>query len=249
MGLAGGPVGAVVINLRLRKTNPRYQPAQKAVRLAQPGQFCQCTPAQQPEVARVARDGDAAQLFDQEIKQPGRDPLAEIFPPPVLAGGIHHVVTLVVRLQQLQNYGGRILQVGVHGRHNVPARGFEAGSEGDLMAEVAREVHPDPAGQAITLRHDEFPAPVLAAIIDQHDFDRAMGFEKGLACLFQRLKQRGQDLLLVVNRDNDGKGILLACHWIRIGLSPFPMQQEPGNRHWTETLRNENETLHSGVTL
>ena len=104
------------------------------MRLVQSGQFCQRPAAQQTEIASVARNGDAAQFFNQKIKHGGGDALAEFFLATIFARGIDHVVTLPVRFEHLHDHGGRILQIRVQRHHHVAARRLQSGGQRELMA-------------------------------------------------------------------------------------------------------------------
>jgi len=137
MRLAGGTAGAVVKNLRLGKTNPRHQPPKKTMRFAQARQLGQRPAADQPEITGIVRDGRAAEFLDQEIKETRRKAFRDGFSPAFAAGGINHVVATPAGLDHFHNHRRRVLQIGIHGDHHVAPRRFEAGGEGELVAEVA----------------------------------------------------------------------------------------------------------------
>ena len=65
-----------------------------------------------------------------------------------------------------------MLQIGIHRHDGFAARGFQPGSERQLMAEVPREFESNVNRMMIALAGNEFPAPILAAVIHQHHLER-----------------------------------------------------------------------------
>ena len=103
--------------------------------------------------------------------------------------------------QEARDLGRVVLEVAVEREDQVAPSGLEAGREGGRLAEVAAE--PDRARPRIApgqLGQDP-PRAVAAAIVDENELDRpprAAGEHR-----VQLAVERGQALLLVMNRDDN----------------------------------------------
>jgi len=98
----------------------------------------------------------------------------------------------------LGNDFGRVLQVRVHGHNGVAARGFQSGREGQLMAEVPRELYAYIHRITATLGGDDLPAPVFAPVVHEHDFQAPGVAERTAANAIQFLEEQGQAYVLRV---------------------------------------------------
>src|SRR5690606_6678503 len=82
---------------------------------------------------------------------------------------MNHLGALLPLLQQLGNDGSRMLQIGVHGDHDLALRRSEAGEQRGLLAEVAAE--PDALDPRVLGREpsDDLEGAISTAIIDDDD--------------------------------------------------------------------------------
>ena len=123
---------------------------------------------------------------------------------PGAAGGAHDFRAIAPGGHERRDDLGRVLQVGVHRHHGVGrARVREAGGEGGLEAEIARELDQLEARVARCLRADERGGRITAAVVHQH------GGPGALARL--RVEERGEPreelgttACLVEDGDDDG---------------------------------------------
>ena len=120
----------------------------------------------------------------------------------VAAPAAHHVEVLGLELRHERGDVGRVvLQVAVGGHHDVAARAVEAGREGGRLPEVPAQQHDLHPRVARLQLQQALARPVAAAVVHQHDLERAAErAERGA----QLLVQVGQVLLLVVERHHDG---------------------------------------------
>ena len=105
------------------------------------------------------------------------------------------VVAIAPELDHLRNHLGRVLQVGVDDHDCIAGRFFQSGSDGDLVAEVARQQ------QHANVRVDELEFSqnrlrvVATAVVDEEQFviQRQCGEDRR-----QTLVSRAQHVLFVV---------------------------------------------------
>ena len=122
----------------------------------------------------------------------------------LLADGIHHVVPFAPFGDELRQHLRRILQVGIHDDHAVAPGMVQPGADGDLMPEVARELHHRHVrivrGEIV---HDR-QAPIAAAVIHEDDLVIGLGITQHLG---HPLIQHRQVLLFFIDRnDNRQRG-------------------------------------------
>ena len=159
--------------------------------------------AEQPEIAGVGRDVDAADTLHQRIEQVSRATLERAFARACDPLCVDHVgPALAPSGDQLRDQLRRVLKIGVDHDHRCAARVVQAGGQCHLLAEVARQVeHGDPGitrAQLVEHGHRAIAAPV----IDEQD----------LGALAQPIQAGGetameldQHRLLIVGGHDDGK--------------------------------------------
>ena len=158
--------------------------------------------AQDPEVG----DREAARLLEHAAVDEADDPAAE---PPVAArllaleAAEDDVVALERLVDQQEQLVGRVLQVVVHGDDVVAGGLAQAGEVGVVLAVVAQQVEGDDVRRAAGAVGDDVPAPVAAAVVDQHDL---VAQARGLEDLDDPVDGRADEVLAVVDRDHDGVG-------------------------------------------
>ncbi len=70
----------------------------------------------------------------------------------------------------LMYHGWRVLQVGIHEHHGVPARSVDARRHGDLVTEVARQADYAHPGVFTGDGLEFFQRTITAAIVDEDEF-------------------------------------------------------------------------------
>ena len=173
-------------------------------------------PAVRAQHAALVRHLDARGFFPHEIDQP-RGILAEKRVLPVEPVSAHVVEARVDFLQQLRNFLGRILQVGVERHDHVAAHAFERRHDRHVLAVVAVEIdHARHVRPRRVLRLQESKRTVRTAVVGENDFVAAP------ECIEHRIQareQRRQVQLLVVDRDDDRNGnSRRGAHGVRWGV-------------------------------
>jgi hypothetical protein len=125
------------------------------------------------ERAAVVVERDARRPRDQAVREERRDPLRERVAPR-LAPAAHHVEVFALELRHERGDVGRVvLQVAVGGHHHVAARAVEARREGGGLPEVPAQQHDLHPRVARLELEQALARAVGAAVVDQHDLERA----------------------------------------------------------------------------
>ena len=133
------------------------------------------------------------------------DSLREPFAPPAIlalaADGAHVVVALVEHGDQLADFLGGILQVGIQGDHVVAARIRQSRHDRRMLAEIrVKQHHARLFGPALELLAQQRRRAILAAVVDEHAL---VGDRQCIESGVQPLEQGRQHLLFVVDRNDD----------------------------------------------
>ncbi len=113
------------------------------------------------------------------------------------------VVALIELVDQFADLLRRILQVGIQGDHELAARIGQARHHGRVLAEVGVEHHhPRLLRAQQELLPQQRDRTILAAVIDEHDFEGDLQRIEGR---IQPREQGRQHGLFVVNRNHDAE--------------------------------------------
>ena len=154
------------------ETGPGEEPLHEAVALRQLLEGLDHLAIDESEVTGVLRQlGAGGEGVEEAVEAAGGEALhrgvgAAIDPDAV--DGV--VVTCLPQLDELQDEGGGILQIHVHGNHGIALGLMQACGHGRFLAEVAGQVDQGHAGIAGNGLFDHFTGAVAAAVIDEHDF-------------------------------------------------------------------------------
>ena len=126
------------------------------------------------EVAHVDRLLDLGEPALHAVKERRRRALEQRLAVPALPHCVNDLVALLPASGELEYDLGRVLEVCVHDDHGLAGRRIHASGDGDLMAEVARQLdNLEPRILQVGLDH-ELIAGVPAAIVDQQHFSGAV---------------------------------------------------------------------------
>jgi len=137
--LAGEAWLSIIGDGRLTKAHPRDHSSHEAARLAKGPQREHDAPAHQPKVACVDRYVDADHGLQKAIKNISGRTFENRLSFARSPHAVHDVVTLSKSREHLGDDLRRVLQVGIHHHHRLAARVVEAGSDGELVSEIARQ--------------------------------------------------------------------------------------------------------------
>ncbi len=140
LGRAGEALLPVVAHRLLPEADPGREPAHEAVALWHGHEGVHHPPVQQPEIARVRGDVDRGQAADGAVEHGGGEQLEARLAGTFSPLRVDHLGALTPPRDEVGDDLGRVLQVGVDDDHGVAAGVVQAGGDGDLVAEVAREV-------------------------------------------------------------------------------------------------------------
>ena len=213
--VASDAVATVKLHLFLVEAYPAEHALGVALALAHALQGVDAAAVQQAEVAHILQHVKARRALQQFVELDGQ-PLAQ---PTLLASRaaprIHILVALFPILEHLGNECGRVLQVGIDDDHAVAGDIVKAREHGDLLAEVARQVHIVDAFVLLPQLLQDVQRVVGTAVVDEHDFPLIVG--QSLHEFHQfRIEQR-QRFLLVVARYEYGYLFhcrLLSCRYV-----------------------------------
>ena len=228
---AGGPGRRGVGDAGLPESDPAEHPAQVAVRLAHRPERLERAAVDEPEIAGGGGHVDLGQPAQHAV-EPARGQILEA----ALALPLLHdcVDDLVARLPARDELGDdlrRMLEVSVHRHHGLAAREVEARSQRDLMPEPAREAGDLEARVPRVELDGEAVGAVGRAVVDEHDLPGSLqAVEDG----GEPRGERGQDLLLVPERDDHGKTGGVALH--RAEGSGASRRLDPGRPTGTRRL-------------
>ena len=159
-------------------------------------------PVEQPEIARSVRQLGAAQEAEHAIEGLRRPLFQRRIIAAICSLGIDDVVALVPQLDEPGDRRGRVLEVTVHDDDPGTSRMFEAGSNGDLLTEIAAERDGPEAGISGVQLSKRLERPVAGAIVDDDHFERV---PERFESAGELRRQRSQRALLVKHGDDDRK--------------------------------------------
>ena len=198
-----GACGTHVADRRAGEPEGRHDEAQHPVVLRQGVDGIHRGPRHEAEVARVDVGVDLGQRADRAVERPGAQPLEGGVGRAVLPHAVDDVDVLAARDgQHLADDLGRVLQVGVDGHDPAPAGPGQPGRDRRLVPGV----RPQP--------HDAHLRPRVADPLEQHrravgravvDAEHLVGHAPPVGHGPQPLDEEGEDVLLVVDRDDDGE--------------------------------------------
>ncbi len=202
LGGAGEAAGAAVDHRLLMEADPRHHAAHEAVALGHRLQRVHHAAIHQPEVARVERDRRVRHGVDQAVEDLRRPQLDRGLAFTLAAHAVDHVDAAAPAREHLQHHLGRILQVGVDQDDRLAFGVGDAGGDGHLVAEVARERHDAHARIAGLDAAQQLEGAITAAVVDEDQL------EPGLAAAAEHRGEPavglGDDVFLVEARHHDG---------------------------------------------
>ncbi len=149
LGLTGGAHLPAVVDDGARVPEPGDEQPVDAVPLRQATQRLDHPPAHQAVVADARRHLDAGRALHQSVVQGGGAALEGRVAAAVGPAGVDDVDAGVLRRPQHRGQQlGRVLQVGVHRGHPLPARPVEARGQRHLVADVPVQPHDPELGPA-----------------------------------------------------------------------------------------------------
>jgi hypothetical protein len=154
----------------------------------------------QPELAGIERPWHLCHALHQPVERLGGGDLPGGLAAAREAAGVDHVVALAPFRHHVGDQLGRVLEVGVDQHDRVAARGIDAGGQGRLVAEIARQRDDLDARVLRVEREQGRERAVAAPVVDEDQLEvQAERCERG----DQPPMQLGGGLLLVVARDDD----------------------------------------------
>ena len=132
--------GRFVVDAHLAEADPARQALEEAVALRHLPQRRRRARRQQAEIAGVLGDFLPRAQIDQRVEPVHADAAQPRLVLAVRLGGIDHVVAVIepARDQRVDQVG-RMLAVAVHEQHGAEPGMVEAGEQGGLLAEIARQ--------------------------------------------------------------------------------------------------------------
>ena len=139
----------IVLHRFLPEAHPDRETTHEAVVLAHRHQRVHNAPIEQAKVARVAWDLDGRDTRDQPIERRGGQQLETGLARAPGTLGVDHLDAGLPTRNQLRDNLGRILQIGVHDDDGVATSVVKSCGDGNLMAEITREIDHTHAGIAL----------------------------------------------------------------------------------------------------
>ena len=169
--------------------------------------------AERLQRAAVVADRHAGDLADQPVGDARGNLARDQLVLAVVAPADDEVEAGVDLLQQQRDVGRIVLQVAVHGDEHFAVRVLDARRHRRRLAVVAAELDDAQPRIAACERRSDRDRVVLAAVVDEHHLERPAEL---IERLHDRLVQRANAFLLVVQRHDDGKrgttrGLVARC--------------------------------------
>ena len=133
----------------------------------------------QTKIPAVHRDVDLGEAAEEAIEHEVAEPdQRRLFPP--FAHGINDRCALLPPINHLEHRRRRVLQIGIGDNHRIAGGVTQAGTDGGLLPEIARETDNRHTWVVVDDASEQFSRAVSAAIIDKHKFERdiAASFER-----------------------------------------------------------------------
>lgn len=131
-------------------------------------------PRQVSEVGRALRKRERGQPIQHEVEDLRRKTLAQ---PGLIIRGAHTVDDVVPesgRGQQLGDHLRRMLQIGIERDDCIAVCRRQAGSEGELVAEVPGQANSADSRVIVGRLQDHLPGVVGRAVVDKHQLGRPL---------------------------------------------------------------------------
>ena len=163
----------LVVDAHLAEADPARQAFEEAVALRHLAQRRGRARRQQAEVAGVFRDLLALAPVDQRVEPVHANAAQARLVLAMRLGGVDDVVAVIepVRDQRLDQ-AGRMLAVAVDEQHGAEPGVIEAGEQGRLLAEIARQRDDLDVERPGRQRAGDAAGCVAAAVVDIDDFER-----------------------------------------------------------------------------
>ena len=198
--LARGARRAMELHHRLGKSEPGEHAAHETVAFGHGAKTIEHLAVDEAEIADIARNVDRRELADQPVEQIGRHRLEAAFTLARQPLGIDDVEALFPFGDHIEDDFGRILKVGVHHNDRVAFRPVHAGGDGDLVAEIARQLDVAIALVRARLGFANDGARIARAVVDENRLGgRIELVEQGV----EPAQQNRQHRLFVVDGDDE----------------------------------------------